>query len=28
VLTIGREDYQGHVRHAPFTLWAPMGENT
>ena len=26
VLAIGREEYQGHVRQAPWTLWVPLGE--
>jgi hypothetical protein len=26
VLAIGREDYNGHVRQAPFTLWVPLGD--
>src|SRR2546425_208450 len=26
VLAIGREDYQGQVRQAPWTLWVPLGD--
>ena len=26
VLAISREEYQGHMRQAPWTLWVPLGE--